>query len=219
MALSAWKSAGDMCQSSSGNLHTTECYLLCGSITGRCTTPIVCHYASKEHGLEVRAEITKVWEKLTKGLQKETVLLGLASIHWRETWKYGERVYRYCQLDIDQALAGLTLSAAALGWEARLLDDLGSDLLRSLLGVSEQDGSDAEEADCLQAIFPLVGKEGSFTLNLEALPDFKSLNWQGVPNRWSPSSREWKRIDEVAEASRNPPLQSDYTQYPGPSMV
>ncbi len=223
MALSAWKSAGDVSwplrvNPSSGNLHPTECYLLCGSITGLCTTPMVCHYAPKEHGLEIRAEIPEVlWEKLSEGLPKETVLLGLTSIHWRESWKYGERAYRYCQLDVGHALAALALSAAALGWEARLLDDLGSDLLRGLLGVSEQDGSDAEEADCLLAIFPRLGKEGSLTLNLEALSDFKSLNWQGVPNRLSPSSREWKRIEEVAEASRKPPLQPDYPRYPVPA--
>ncbi|MDD2335840.1 MAG: SagB/ThcOx family dehydrogenase [Geobacteraceae bacterium] len=115
---------------SSGNLHPTECYILCGTVSNLCTAPMVCHYTSKEHRLEVRAEISQdVREKLTEGLPERTVFVGLSSIHWRESWKYGERVYRYCQLDVGHALAALALSAAALGWEARLLDDLGSDLL------------------------------------------------------------------------------------------
>lgn len=223
MALSAWKSAGDVSwplrvNPSSGNLHPTECYLLCGSIPDLCTTPMVCHYASKEHGLEVRAEIPEVlWEKLSEGLPKETVLLGLTSIHWRESWKYGERAYRYCQLDVGHALAALAFSAAALGWEARLIDESGSDLLGQIFGVAEQDGSDAEEPDCLLAIFPRTDTEGCLTLNLEAIPDFRALKWQGVPNKLSPSCREWKRIDEVAEASRKPTLLTDYPRYPVPA--
>ena len=220
MALSAWKSAGDVSwplriNPSSGNLHPTECYLLCGIVPELCTTAMVCHYSSKVHGLEVRAEIPEeIWEKLTEGLPEGTVLLGLSSIHWRESWKYGERAYRYCQLDVGHALAAVALSAAALGWEARLLDNLGSDLLGQLLGVTEQKGPDAEEPDCLLAIFPREGSEGCFTLNLEAIPDFGSLNWQGIPNRLSPSCRVWERIDEVAEASRKPPQQPSYPGYP-----
>ena len=43
---------------SSGNLHPTEGYVICGAIDGLCGTPMVCHYAPKEHGLEVRAEFS-----------------------------------------------------------------------------------------------------------------------------------------------------------------
>ncbi len=219
MALSAWKSAGDVSwplriNPSSGNLHPTECYFLCGTIPALCATPMVCHYSSKEHELEVRAEIPPAgWEKLIAGLPEGAVLVGLSSIHWRESWKYGERAYRYCQLDVGHALAAIALSAAALGWEARLIDDIGSDQLGQILGVTGQKGADAEEPDCLLAIFPRGAREGRLTLNLEEYFGFGSLNWQGIPNKLSPSYREWERIDEVAKASRKPTIQQDYPRY------
>ena len=61
LAISAWKSTGEASWAlrvnpSSGNLHPTEGYLNLRPITGLCDTPLVCHYAPKEHGLEVRAE-------------------------------------------------------------------------------------------------------------------------------------------------------------------
>ncbi|MRR06258.1 MAG: SagB/ThcOx family dehydrogenase [Deltaproteobacteria bacterium] len=222
MALSAWKSAGGVSwplriNPSSGNLHPTECYLLCGAIPDLCAVAMVSHYAVKEHGLEVRAEIPRnVWEKLTAGLPGGTLLLGLSSIHWRESWKYGERAYRYCQLDVGHALAAVALAAAALGWETRLLDDPGSDKLGQLLGVSGLKGANAEEPDCLLAIYPRGATGDRPILNLEAVPDFGDLNWLGIPNSLSPSCREWQRIDEVAQASRKPTLYQDYLPKPEP---
>ena len=82
------------------------------------------------------------------------LLIGITSIHWREAWKYGERAYRYCQHDVGHAIAALSLAAAALGWQARLLDDLGSDSLATLLGVGDPQGAEPEEPDCVLAVFP-----------------------------------------------------------------
>jgi SagB-type dehydrogenase family enzyme len=218
MALSAWKSVGDVSwplriNPSSGNLHPTECYLLCGPVPGLCEQPMVSHYAAKEHGLEVRAEIPQnVWEALTSGLPNGTILLGFSSIHWRESWKYGERAYRYCQLDVGHALAAVSLAAAALGWEAHLLDSPGSDQLAQLLGITDQTSEDAEWPDCLLAIFPRGGSDGSLRLSAEVITAFESLTWQGTPNRLSPSYREWKVLHAVAEAARKPPLQPKYPQ-------
>ena len=74
LAISAWKSAGGAgwalrVNPSSGNLHPTEAYLICGPIDGLCGRPMVSHYAPREHGLEVRAEFEPVlWEGLAEGL-------------------------------------------------------------------------------------------------------------------------------------------------------
>src|SRR5579872_3578890 len=50
LALSAWKRAGGSTWSlrinpSSGNLHPTEGYLVCGPVAGLSDAPMVCHYA------------------------------------------------------------------------------------------------------------------------------------------------------------------------------
>src|SRR5215208_2306719 len=64
LALSAWKKAGDSewalrSNPSSGNLHPTEGYLVLGPLEGLELKPGLYHYAPKEHGLELRAEIPR----------------------------------------------------------------------------------------------------------------------------------------------------------------
>ena len=139
LALSAWKEYDDerwalRVNPSSGNLHPTEGYLICGALPGLSDAPIVAHYAPAEHSLEVRARLTPhIWQALREGvvsnrgdgLPEETIFVGLTSILWREAWKYGDRAFRYCQHDVGHALAALGIAAAGLGWQARLLDDLG----------------------------------------------------------------------------------------------
>ena len=52
-------------------------------------------------------------------------LIGLSSIFWRESWKYGERAFRYCNHDVGHALAALGFSANLLGWRLTALTGLG----------------------------------------------------------------------------------------------
>ena len=59
LALSALKQAGASSWAlrinpSSGNLHPTEGYLVCGPVVGLCTIPMVSHYAPAEHGLTIQ---------------------------------------------------------------------------------------------------------------------------------------------------------------------
>ncbi len=59
LALSAWKKAGGnrwalRVNPSSGNLHPTEGYLVCGPVAGLSETAAVWHYAPDEHALERR---------------------------------------------------------------------------------------------------------------------------------------------------------------------
>ena len=82
--------------------------------------------------------------------------IGLSSIHWREAWKYGERAFRYCQLDIGHALGALRYAAGALGWQIKLVCAGGKELA-SLLGLNrDQDFANAEreDADLLLAVIP-----------------------------------------------------------------
>ncbi|QDU82971.1 Nitroreductase family protein [Planctomycetes bacterium Pla163] len=210
LALSAWKRAGEAHWSlrvnpSSGNLHPTEGYLLAPAIPGSSDEPLLAHYAPKEHGLEVRARIPQdLWTRLVAGLPADTVLVGLTSIHWRESWKYGERAYRYCQHDAGHALACVTLAAAARGWRATLLDGLGSDELGALLGTGDTAHPEAEEPDLLVALHP-VGSEVSVTrLDAAAIAEIASLERRGIPNTLSPDHEDWPAIDAVAAACSKP---------------
>ena len=101
--------------------------------------PGVYHYASKEHGLELRADLDpSVWAGLTAAFPEGSFLVGLSSILWREAWKYGERAFRYCQHDVGHALGSMRFAAAALGWKLRLLDRVGSAAVSQLLGLDRE---------------------------------------------------------------------------------
>ena len=216
LALSAWKQVGDVrwplrVNPSSGNLHPTEGYLICGLVDGLSTQPMVCHYAPKEHALERRLEFPpETWKALTACLPNGTILLGLASIHWREAWKYGERAFRYCKHDVGHAIATVTLAAAAMGWKATLLDDLSTELLASLLGVFDPQGAEPEQPECLLAIYPQSESCAVQTLPESVMVSFKALSWQGAPNRLSPAHVNWSIIDQATAATRKPVTQKVY---------
>jgi hypothetical protein len=77
MGLSAWKQYQSSrwalrVNPSSGNLHPTECYVVWNDR--------VCHYAPREHTLEVRCEMQSAGAR-------DAFLIGLTSIFWREAWK------------------------------------------------------------------------------------------------------------------------------------
>ena len=74
------------------------------------------HYAPLDHALEDRASFADA-DLLPPG----GFLLALGSIPWREAWKYGERAFRYCQLDAGHAIGAAAQAAAALGWRAHVL--------------------------------------------------------------------------------------------------
>ena len=209
LAISAWKSTGETSWAlrvnpSSGNLHPTEGYLICGPIEGLSDAPMVCHYAPKEHALEVRAEFgLGLWNKLCVRFPTDTFLVGLTSIHWREAWKYGQRSYRYCQHDVGHAIGAISIAAAGLGWQTTILDDLGADELALLMGTWQDHGAEPEEPDVLMAVAPRDVPTNQTRLPEDQVLAFKSLGWRGHPNQLSTSHAEWG-VAEAAEAARKP---------------
>jgi nitroreductase len=176
---------------------------------------MVCHYAPKEHALEVRAEFPiATWNEMNAGLPKGAFFIGLTSIHWREAWKYGERAYRYCQLDVGHAIAALAVAASGLGWQAALLDGIGSEQLANLLGISDPHSAEPEHPDCLLAVYPSSERLNGFELPEVITDTFKTLSWKGRPNRLGPDHREWELIDDVAGAAGKPPTKGIYERSP-----
>jgi SagB-type dehydrogenase family enzyme len=212
LALSAWKQAGSSRWSlrvnpSSGNLHPTEGYLVAGPIAGLHPRPAVYHYAPFEHALELRVELSgEAWLKIAAQLPEGAVLVGLTSIHWRESWKYGERAFRYCHHDAGHAIGCVAVSAAGLGWETKLLESVTDGDLAVLLGVHLQTGVEAEHADCLLAVFPhgagfTIDEQRVFTIPDTVCDELRGARWSGVPNRLSSDHHPWPVIDDVAAAT------------------
>ncbi|MEZ5541767.1 MAG: SagB/ThcOx family dehydrogenase [Pseudomonadota bacterium] len=219
LALSAWKRAGTnrwalRVNASSGNLHPTEGYLVCGPVSGLCAAPAVYHYAPRAHGLEQRACLTPaLWQRLSAGFPDGTCFLALTSIPWRESWKYGTRAYRYCMLDAGHALAALGIAAAGLGWRIRLLDAVATTELGLLLGTAQAAAAEAEEPDMLLACLPVTSAAQAALPRPDAglLHEFAALDWQGAPNRLSPSHVAWG-MAAIAACVRKPHGVADYAR-------
>jgi SagB-type dehydrogenase family enzyme len=223
MGLSAWKEYQGSrwalrVNPSSGNLHPTEAYLVCGALQGKedesSLQPMVCHYAPFEHSLEVRTTFSsQVWEGLTAGFPPGTLLVGLSSIHWREAWKYGERAFRYCQHDAGHALAALSYSCALLGWRLMVLDGMPDDPIASLLGLDREEGAHPLEREHLDLLAAIITQGETPSSLPEGLPDswVEAIGkgvWSGKPNRLSEEHIDWDIIADVARASWKPPTAS-----------
>jgi len=213
LALTAWKQAGATrwalrANPSSGNLHPTEGYVLLGS-AGLGEAPGLFHYAPLQHGLERRADCPPaLFERLMRGFPAEAFLVGLASVHWREAWKYGERAFRYCQHDVGHAIGTVRIAAATLGWSARVLDGVADETIDALLGLgraADFDGAERESAEAMMAVWPGEVVATASSLEVEAVQQLKGGRWYGKANRLSRDDPvRWDAIDTIAEASRKP---------------
>lgn len=202
MGLSAWKESGPdkwalRCNPSSGNLHPTECYVLPLNVPG--LENGLHHYRSIDHSLELRCSVE--WSGETR------IFLGLTSIHWREAWKYGERAFRYCQLDIGHALGALRYAAGVVGWGMKLID-----APEGLLGTNRLEdffGAEPEEADGVIEVDFGNGIGAGF-------PELAMVKWSGKANRLDAYPMySWPVIDEVAFATRKQfPLPEKKSSHP-----
>lgn len=99
------------------------------------------------HQLELRCRFSD-----TKAINRPLLLLDFSSVHWRESWKYGERAYRYCPLDLGHALAAVSYAAALLVYRARPIQEIGTTNLQCLLGLDRSHKFYPHEAE--QAEWP-----------------------------------------------------------------
>ena len=95
---------------SSGNLHPTEFHFLTRGL--KQWPDGLYHYRPSAHTAEQRA-LGDLDPKPKEA--NAPIVFVLTSIAWREAWKYGDRAYRYCLLDVGHAWQALALSARAMG--------------------------------------------------------------------------------------------------------
>lgn len=193
LALSAWKEHLDRrwslrCNPSSGNLHPTEGYLIAPAVEGLTTKAGLYHYAPYHHELEVRVE----WDS---NMAEDSLFIGLSTIYWRESWKYGARAFRYCQHDMGHAIGAVVIAAALLGWKARLIADTPDEDLAKLLTTGDQRGPEAEHAENLIQLTPHDREARQ-----PAWPAPPSRP-AGKPNRLSTDHHAWPVIDDAGAAT------------------
>ncbi len=204
LGLSAWKEYRGSrwalrCNPSSGNLHPTEGYAVVPPLPG--LDAGVYHYCSRDHRLEQRCGLDAIG---SAGLPPDALIVGLSSVLWREAWKYGVRAFRYCQHDTGHALAAVRYAAAALGWDARLLDGPADTEVAAFLGLDrDPDFTAADPFDReLPEALALVGPPPMPKLT-RPLPRPAGA-WAGRANRLSRDHVRWELIDLAAAATAKP---------------
>ncbi|WP_297441961.1 nitroreductase family protein [Sulfurimonas sp.] len=200
LGIAAWKISGEnswavRCNASSGNLQPTESYLVLPPMADEslCT---ISHYAPKDHSLE---RLTAFKSGFFDTLPKESFLIGLSSIAWREAWKYGERAFRYVQLDAGHAWQALVVSAKMLGWKITRLDNISDTSIVRLLGLNQTSRFFEDEAPDMLLV--VSKKNLSPSLDISALLKSLPEQYEGIANKLSPSMYDWQVITEVEKAT------------------
>jgi SagB-type dehydrogenase family enzyme len=204
--LTAWKSFGPdrwalRANPSSGNLHPVEAWVISCAIPGLADG--VHHYRPERHALSLRAA-----DPAASGAPP-MLALAVSSVMWREAWKYGERAFRYCQLDVGHALGTLRYAAAVLGWRLDEQRQVGHDTLAARLGLDRaadfparrDASSEREEPELLLSV---GAGEAPPRLAAPALREAAAAaRWHGTASTIDPFPMyRWPVIAEVAAATR-----------------
>jgi SagB-type dehydrogenase family enzyme len=205
---------------SSGNLHPTEGYLILGPTPRLSDAPGVYHYNPRAHVLELRCRFpTAVWAALTEGLPAGSFLAALTSVPWRESWKYGERAFRYCLLDAGHALAALRFSAVLQGWRLQVLANVTPAVIDRVLGLDRENEFihlEEEDAELLCLVSPEPVRPKIEPGRLLAVAEGE---WFGKAGPLSRQPLLWKIINEAALAARFQGLRPTVPRWPCPDMA
>ena len=162
---------------SSGNLHPTEFHF---STHGLAAWPDgAYHYRPSQHTAEQRA---------TGTLTEDPLRFLLTTIAWREAWKYRDRAYRYCLIDMGHAVEALVTAGRALGWDFTLATEFDDDAVAAAFRLAE------DEWPMALVTFHDVPAETR---------EASELFWSaGQPNRLSEQVVEYPSIQRVHQATK-----------------
>ena len=223
LGLSAWKAAGSSrwplrMNPSSGNLHPTEAHLILPPLLK--VPGGIYHYNVLVHALEQRAEVPgHIWRQIASHFGCQGFLIGLSSIFWRESWKYGERAFRYCNHDVGHALAAISISANLFGWKVVYLNGLADDTLDTLMGFDSVrfENLEEEHSDLLCFIHPCDQLDIPRFLPQSIIAAFAELSFAGSPNQLSRQRINWQIIYETAALTRKPTTADRRYDYGNPA--
>ncbi|MFW2331619.1 MAG: SagB/ThcOx family dehydrogenase, partial [Nitrospinota bacterium] len=169
----------------------------------------VYHYHSKDHSLMKRMDATGPF---LEGIGNDCYI-ALTSLFWREKWKYGERAFRYCHIDLGHALAALRYSLALFGWSAIALTELADDTVAKITGINRiEDFPIDDEREFPGLIIKLnldrmTNDKNQLDASLKKIENLASRAlgsvWQGKADSISKHQHKiWNRVEEVAEDAK-----------------
>ncbi|MEO5925680.1 MAG: SagB/ThcOx family dehydrogenase [Bryobacteraceae bacterium] len=165
---------------SSGNLHPTEFHFISQGLNQ--WPDGLYHYRPSSHMAEQRA--------IGDFSLNCPLRFILTSIVWREAWKYRDRAYRYCLLDIGHAWQALTLAARAMGCQSFATGHFPDDAIAQSLRLN-----DDEWPFLVVDLHP-----GSILLSANAASN--TAWFGGKANELSKESVDYPRIDEIHSATK-----------------
>jgi SagB-type dehydrogenase family enzyme len=216
LGLSAWKVVGNSRWSlrinpSSGNLHPTEGHLVVPDLMD--LESGVYHYDPLGHALEHRARLpVQQASRMERHFGGPGFLVALSTIFWRESWKYGERAFRYCNLDTGHALAALAFAARLHGWQLTCLRDAGDREIGTILGFYRTRWRPLEDEH--PELICWVSVRRPATEVPQCLPPlwvraFDEIEFTGTPNVLSRTPFDWSIIARTAAAAEKPATQNE----------
>lgn len=201
MGLSGWKTLESnswalRMNPSSGNLHPCEVYVI-GDFLEEEKGLELFHYTPFWHGLE---SIGDIKSSLFAEFKDKAYLL-LSSIYWREAWKYGERAFRYCQLDMGHSIAALSISSKLMGYDLRRDDNFVQSKAEELLDFKQSTRHNLEREDMELGAWLAPSKDKKKN-DIEALDSIEISALHLEVNQLSKEHRKWSAIEFVADASK-----------------
>ncbi|MDA7848021.1 nitroreductase family protein [Sulfurospirillum sp.] len=198
MGISAMKSDGVnewalRCNASSGNLHPSESYLILPPVEDINTNTTISHYAPKNHALEILNEFdSDIWGALPEG----SFFVALSSITYREVWKYGERAFRYVNLDAGHALRSIQMSAKMLGWKCRYISEISDEELAKLLGLEQKERFGENELPDMLLL--ITSEEYNNAIDITKLNPNK---FESIAHNIADQYQNWELIDDIEKAT------------------
>ncbi len=202
LGIAAWKCMGSdcwalRCNASSGNLQPTEATIIIPPVKGISDRSVIAHYSVKEHALEILAEFdTDYWTEQ----KQHGYFVALSSITWREMWKYGERCFRYVNMDLGHAMKAVKVSAKTLGLQTSKVEALATNDLEKLIGLDQKERYEASEPEIAQTLLH-IGESVQSEHDLSTLFKDIPIQYQGKANLLSRAHHPWEAVDLAMKAS------------------
>jgi len=189
------------CNASSGNLQPSEAYIIANDIEG--VEDGIHHYAPREHELELLSSTTS-----DLALPSRSFLVCLSSIVWREAWKYGERSWRYTQLDCGHALKALEVSALILGWKVDVVSTKDTEL-QSLIGFDQAHRYVPEERELSDMLLLVTLDDTVRTsdIDISTLRNALEDTYSGKANQLSRNWHKWDILEKIEDATLSDELE------------
>ena len=215
LGIAAWKCLGEdcwalRCNASSGNLQPTEATLILPPLEGLSSQSVVAHYNVQEHALEIMAEFeTEFWLKHPES----HYLVALSSIPWREMWKYGERCYRYVNLDLGHALKAVKVSAQTLGEKYGVVEEIKIADLERIIGLDQKERYHESEPEIAQLLLN-IGETRVDADTLAQLINDLPKRYAGRANLLSHAHHPWEAVTLAIQTTQIDPKTSIQRQSP-----